>query len=110
MNTVLEVRPHQCRVQGQDYFPSPAHHTILDTNQDATGLLGHLGTVLAHNQLTVHQYTNVPFHQAAFQPLLPKPVGLHGVVVAKMQDLTLDSIETHAINLGPLIQSIQVPL
>jgi len=50
---------------GQD-FPSPAHHTIPDTSQDAIGLPGHLGTLLAHIQLTVHQYTKVSFHQAAF--------------------------------------------
>jgi len=68
LNTVLEVRPHQCRVQGQDDFPSPAQHTIPDTSQDATGLLGHVGTLLAHIQLTVHQYTEVPFYQTAFQP------------------------------------------
>ena len=79
-------------------------------SQDAIGLLGHLGTLLAHIQLTVHQYTKVPFHQAAFQLLLPKPVGLPGVIVTKMQDRTLGSIETHSVYLGPLIQSIQVPL
>ena len=59
---------------------------------------------------TVHQHTKVPFHQAAFQPQLPKPVGLPGVVVTKMQDPTLGSIETHAVNPDPSIQSIQVPL
>ena len=95
---------------GQDDFPRPAHHTIPDTSQDAIGLLGHLGTLLAHIQLTVHQYTKVPFHQAAFQPILPKPVGLPEVVMTKMQDPTLGPIETHAVNLGPSIQSIQVPL
>ena len=68
---------------GQDDFPSPAHHTIPDPSQDAIGLLGHLGTLLAHIQLTVHQYTKVPFPQAAFQSLLPKPVGLPGVVVVQ---------------------------
>ena len=52
---------------GQDDFPSPAHHTIPDTSQDTIGLLGHLGTMLAHIQLTVHQYTKVPFHQAALE-------------------------------------------
>ena len=57
LNTLLEVRLHQCRVQGQDYFPSPAHHTAPDTSQDAIGLLGHLGTLLAHIQPTIHQYT-----------------------------------------------------
>ena len=80
---------------GQDEFPSPAHHTIPDTSQDAVGLLGHLGTLLAHIQPTVQQYTNVPFHRAAFQ--LPKPVGLPGVVVTKMQDPTLGPIETHSL-------------
>ena len=90
-------------VQGQDYFPSSAHHTIPDTSQDAIGLLGHLGTLLTHTQLTVHQYTRVPFHQAAFKPLLPKPVELSGVVVTKMQELTLGPIETHTVYFGPLI-------
>ena len=86
---------------GQDDFPSAAHHTIPDTSQDAIGLLGHLGTLLAYIQPTVHQYTKVPFHQAAFQPLLPKPVGLPGVVATKMQDLTLGPIETHTVYSGP---------
>ncbi|KAK4810751.1 LOW QUALITY PROTEIN: hypothetical protein QYF61_007725 [Mycteria americana] len=35
VNTVFEVRPHQCRVQGHDHFPSPAGHAIFDTSQDA---------------------------------------------------------------------------
>ena len=85
---------------GQDDFPRPAHHTFPDPSQDAIGRLGHLGTPLAHIQLTVHQYTKVPFHQAAFQPLLPKPVGLSGV------DPTLGPMETHTVNPGPLIQSV----
>ena len=49
--------------------------------------------MLAHIQPTVQQYTKVPFHQAAFQTHLPKPVGLLGVVVTKMQDQTLGPIE-----------------
>jgi len=93
-----------------DYFPSPAYHTIPDTSQDPIGLLGHLGTLLANIQLTVRQYTKIPLHQAAFQPLLPKPCRVAWIVVTKMQDLTLGPIETHTVNLGPSIQSIQVPL
>ena len=65
---------------------------------------------LAHIHLNVHQYTKVPFHQADFQPHLPKSVGLPGVVVIKMQDQTPGPIETHTVNLSPLIQSTQVPL
>ncbi|KAK4821633.1 hypothetical protein QYF61_026100 [Mycteria americana] len=56
LNTAFEVRPHQCRVQGHDHFPSPAGHTSPDTSQDAIGLLGRLGTLLAHVQPAVNQH------------------------------------------------------
>ncbi|KAK4827680.1 hypothetical protein QYF61_020814, partial [Mycteria americana] len=78
LNTVFEVRPHQCRVQGHDHFPSPAGHAIFHTSQDAIGFLGHLGTLLPHIQAAVNQHPQVLFHSAAFQPLFPKPVVLHG--------------------------------
>ncbi|KAK4832946.1 hypothetical protein QYF61_026602 [Mycteria americana] len=110
LNTGFEVRPHQCRVQGHDHFPSPAGHTISDTSQDAIGFLGHLGTLLAHIQAAVNQHPQVLFCQAAFQPLFPKPVALHGVVVAQVQDLALGLVEPHTIGLGPSIQPVQVPL
>ncbi|KAK4810277.1 hypothetical protein QYF61_015307 [Mycteria americana] len=110
VNTVFEVRPHQCRVQGHDHFPSPAGHTISDTSQDAIGFLGHLGTPLAHIQAVVNQHPQVLFCLAAFQPLFPKPVALHGVVVTQVQDPTLGLVEPHTIDLGPSIQPVQVPL
>jgi len=69
-----------------DHLPTPAGHTISDTSQDAVGLLGHLGTLLAHLQAAVDQNPQALFHQAAFQPLLPKPVALHGVVLTQVQD------------------------
>jgi len=54
LNTVLEMGPHQCWVQEQDYFPSPAHHTIPDTSQDAISLLGHLAHCwLIFSQLSI---------------------------------------------------------
>ncbi|KAK4817694.1 hypothetical protein QYF61_025786 [Mycteria americana] len=56
LNTAFEVRPHQCRVQGHNHFPSPAGHAILDTSQDAIGFLGRLGTLLAHIQAAVNQH------------------------------------------------------
>ncbi|KAK4826855.1 hypothetical protein QYF61_011723 [Mycteria americana] len=48
--------------------------------------------------------------EAAFQPLFPKPVALHGVVVTQVQDPALGLVEPHTIDLGPLIQPVQVPL
>ncbi|KAK4811173.1 hypothetical protein QYF61_019804 [Mycteria americana] len=109
-NTVFEVQPHQGRVQGHNHFPSPAGHTIPDTSQDAIGFLGHLGTLLAHIQLAVNQHPQVLFCLAAFQPLFPKPVELHGVAVAQVQDLALGLVKPHTIDLGPSIQPVQVPL
>ncbi|KAK4820046.1 hypothetical protein QYF61_017892 [Mycteria americana] len=96
LNTVFEVQPHQCRVQGQDHFPSPAGHAIFDTSQDAIGFLGHLGTLLAHIQAAVNQH--------------PQLVALHGIAVAQVQDLALGLVEPHTVDLGPLIQPVQVPL
>ncbi|KAK4811014.1 hypothetical protein QYF61_015718 [Mycteria americana] len=110
LNTVFEVWPHQCRVQGHDHFPSPAGHAIFDTSQDAIGFLGHLGTLLAHIQAAVNQHPQVLFCLAAFQPLFPKPVALHGVAVAQVQDLALGLVKPHTIDLGPSIQPVQVPL
>ncbi|KAK4818569.1 hypothetical protein QYF61_014705 [Mycteria americana] len=110
LNTAFKVRPHQCRVQGHDHCPSPAGHAIPDTSQDAIGFLGHLGTLLAHIQAAVDQHPQVLLCQAAFQPLFPTPVALHGVAVAQVQDPTLGLVEPHTIDLGPWIQPVQVPL
>ncbi|KAK4808596.1 hypothetical protein QYF61_009899 [Mycteria americana] len=110
LNTVFEVRPHQCRVQGHNHFPTPAGHTIFDTSQDAIGFLGRLGTLLAHIQAAVNKHPQVLLCQAAFQPLFPKPVALHGVAVAQVQDLALRLVKPHTIDLGPSIQPVQVPL
>ncbi|KAK4824446.1 hypothetical protein QYF61_015761 [Mycteria americana] len=110
LNTVFEVWPHQGRVQGHDHFPTPAGHTLSDTSQDAIGFLGHLGTLLAHIQAAVNQHPQILFCLAAFQPLFPKPVALHGVAVAQVQDLALSLVEPHTIDLGPSIQPVQVPL
>ncbi|KAK4831195.1 hypothetical protein QYF61_015927 [Mycteria americana] len=110
LNTGFEVRPHQCRVQGHNHFPSPAGHTVFDTSQDAIGFLGRLGTLLAHIQPAVNKHPQVLLCQAAFQPLFLKPVALHGVAVAQVQDLALGLVEPHTIDLGPSIQPVQVPL
>ncbi|KAK4828264.1 hypothetical protein QYF61_024871 [Mycteria americana] len=110
LNTVFEVRPHQCRVQGHNHFPSPAGHAIFDTGQDAIGLLGRLGTLLAHIQAAVNKHPQVLLCQAAFQPLFPKPVALHGVAVAQVQDPALGLVKPHTIHPSPSIQPVQVPL
>ncbi|KAK4824309.1 hypothetical protein QYF61_013054 [Mycteria americana] len=74
------------------------------------GFLGHLGTLLAHIQAAVNQHPQDFFRRAAFQPLFPKPVALHGVVVTQVQDPALGLVKPHTIDLGPLIQPVQIPL
>jgi len=103
LSTALEVWPHH-------HLPTPAGHTIPDTSQDGIGLLGHLGTLLAHVQPAVDQHPKVLFHQAAFQPLLLKPVALGGVVVTEAQDPAFGLAEPHTVGLSPSIQPVQIPL
>ncbi|KAK4831631.1 hypothetical protein QYF61_018571 [Mycteria americana] len=112
LNVSLVVRSPKLNTvfEGHDYFPTPAGHTIPDTSQDAIGFLGRLGTPLAHIQPAVNQHSQVLLCWAAFQPLFPKPVALHGVAVAQVQDLALGLVKPHTIDLGPSIQPVQVPL
>ena len=79
-------------------------------SQDAIGLLGHLGTLLACVQPSINQCPQVCFLYTVFQPLCPKPAVLPGVVVAKVQNLALVLAEFHFTDLSPLIQSIQIPV
>ena len=51
------------------HLPAPAGHTIPDTSQDAVGLLGHLGTMLALVQLAVACILALARSEQALQPL-----------------------------------------
>lgn len=51
LNRVLEEHSTGKTIQGDNHLPSPAGHTISDVGQDATGLLGHLGTMLLFSWL-----------------------------------------------------------
>ncbi|KAK4811009.1 hypothetical protein QYF61_015713 [Mycteria americana] len=95
LNTVFEYR-----VQGHDHFPSPPGHTIFDTSQDAIGFLGHLGTLLAHIQPAVNQHPQVLLSWAAFQPLFPKPIVLHGVVVAQDKPNSPEAMPWQHLDIG----------
>ncbi|KAK4827727.1 LOW QUALITY PROTEIN: hypothetical protein QYF61_021155 [Mycteria americana] len=112
LNVFLVVRGPKLNTvfEGHDHFPSPAGHAISDTSQDAIGFLGHLGTLLAHIQQSINQHPQVLSCQAAFQPLFPKPVALHGVVVTQERDPTLSLVEPHRVGPSPSIQPVQIPL
>ena len=54
------MRPHQGSVEGEENLPRPAGHTPPNASQDAIGLLGSRGTLLAHGQPVTHQHSQVP--------------------------------------------------
>ncbi|TRZ10472.1 hypothetical protein HGM15179_016638 [Zosterops borbonicus] len=74
LDMALEVQPRASLVQGDNPCPCPASLIAADTGQDTTGLLGHLGPLLALVQLLSNQHSQILFHQAAFQPFFSKPV------------------------------------
>lgn len=48
LNTTLKVWSDQHCIPVDNDFPSPTGHAISDAGQDGIGILGHLGTALAH--------------------------------------------------------------
>jgi len=52
------LHPQQNRAQGDNHFPAPAGNTISYTSQDATGLLGYQGTMLAHFLPSINQQSS----------------------------------------------------
>ena len=49
------------------------------------------------------------FYWANFQPLSPKPVSLHGIVLTQEKNPTFCLVEHHEVGLCPVIQLIQIP-
>ncbi|KAK4824822.1 hypothetical protein QYF61_019672 [Mycteria americana] len=60
--------------------------------------------------LNVSLVVGGPKLNTVFEPLWPKPVALHGVVVTQVQDPAIGLVEPHTIGLGPWTQPVQVPL
>jgi len=86
-DTALLVRPHQCRIEGQDHLPQPAGHTSFDASQDTFGFLGCEGTLLAHVQLPTHQYPQVLFGKSVLHPHIPQLVLIAELAATQMQTL-----------------------
>jgi len=97
------VRPHQSWVQSDDRLPPPAGNIISDTSLSDT--LAFLVTwAQCWPMFNLDQLTLVLFLHAAFQPLSPSPVAMHGVAVTKTQDsalglVTADNNQTQSIDL-----------
>ena len=106
LDTVLQVRPHQHRVEEQDHLPRPAGHSSFDAAQDTIGFLGCKGALLVHLQLAIHQYPQVFFGRAALNPFISQFVSVVDVASTQMQDLSFGFVEAHEIHLGPLLKPV----
>ena len=89
LDTISQMLSHQGRVDGEQILPQPTNHTPSNTPQDATGVLGHKGTVLVHGHPAVHQDPQVSFLYAALQQVSLQPILAPRVVFAQMQVSTL---------------------
>ena len=70
--------------------------------------LGHLGTLLAYDQLAVSWHPQILLQCTAFQPVFLKPVVLHGVVVTKASDPSLGLVNAYTIGLSPSIPAVHI--
>ena len=89
LDTILQMRSHQGRVEGEENGSQSNNYTPSNTPQDAISFLGHKGTVLAYGHPAVHQDPQVLFPCAALQQVSSQPILVTGVVLAQMQDSTL---------------------
>lgn len=106
MDTVLQVRPHQHRVEGQDHLPHPAGHISFDADQYTVGFLGYDSTLLAPIQLAIHMYYQVIFSRDVLHPYIPQLVLIVDVATTRVQDLVLGFVESCDAHLGPLLRPV----
>ncbi|KAK4817028.1 hypothetical protein QYF61_026034 [Mycteria americana] len=78
--------------------------------QDTVGFLGCERTLLAHVQFFIHQYPQVLLFKAALNPFIPQPVLIAGVALIQVQHPARGLAELHKIQMGPLLDLVQVPL
>ena len=110
LDTLLHLRPHQHRAEGQDHLPHPAGHTSFVADYDAVASLGCEGTLLAQIQLLFHQYQQVFLSRAALNPFIPQLVLVVDVTSSHAQNLAFGFVEPHEVHLGPLLKPVKDPL
>ena len=93
LDTRHQLQSHQGRVKEEENVSQPTNHIPSNAAQDATDLLGHKCTVLAHGHPAVHRDPQVPFRYAALQISL-QPLLAPGVL-AQMQDFSVALVTFH---------------
>lgn len=78
-------------------------------SQDATGLLDHLGTLLAHVQLSVNQHPDILLCWVTFHPFFPKPIPLHGDVMTQPHGVPVSPFLSRNLSGSPTLQHTGIP-
>jgi len=110
LHTVLEVRPHQRRVERDNHFPRPTSDAVLDASQDTVGPPGCQGTLLAHIQLAVNHNPQIPLCGAAFQRLITQSVRIARVAPSQVQDPAFALVKLRVVGDCPALPSVQISL
>ena len=95
LDALLQVRPHQYRVEGQNLLPCPTGHVSFKAVQDVNRFLGWEGTFLAHIQFATYQHPQVLFGRAMLYPFVPQTAFIVGVALpytTSWVDLPLDPL------------------
>ena len=108
LDTALQVRSHQSRVEGQNYLPRPVVHASLDAVQDTVGFLGCERTLLGHVELLIHQYPQVLLLRAALNPFSAQSVFVVAIAPTQVQDLALGIVELHETHTGPMLKPVRM--
>ena len=108
LDTVLQVRPHQCRARGHNHLPCPAGNAALDAAWDTVGFLGCEGTLLAHVQLPCTSISKSFSARLCSVSFIPQLVLIAGNATTQVQDLTLGFVEPHEALLCPLFEPVWI--
>ena len=100
LDTVLQMRSHQHRTEGQDHLHLPAGHAAFNAAQDTVGFLGCKDTLLAHVQLPIHQ--KVSISRSMLNPFIPRLVLIAGVTTTQVH-FAVGFVEPHEVHLGLLL-------
>lgn len=89
VDTALQGKSHEGRVERQNALPWPAGHAVLDTSQDTTGFLGCQWILLDPVELLVHNHPQIFLHRP-LKELISQAAILFRIALTRYSTLHLD--------------------
>ena len=100
LDTILQVRPLQRRVEGQDHLPHPTDLSSFNAAQDMVAFLCWLMSRTPFTSTLNSFSTGLCILQLVL---------VVGVAMTQLQDLALGFVEPHEVLLGPLLSLTRSP-